>query len=60
MITVINEYTGMLANKPRKEIIVSSEEELLEVEAGHGSIGYVIENGKVYVYDGENENWIQA
>jgi len=57
MITVINEYTGMSADKPRKEIIASSSDELGDVVAGHGSIGYSIEDATLNIYDEESKEW---
>ena len=57
MITVINEYTGMSADKPRKEIIVTESAELADIEVGHGSIAYSISDGMLFVYDEENEVW---
>lgn len=58
MVIVINEYTGMSAEKPRKELIVSGSAELGDVVAGHGSVAYVINNGALAVYDEDEEEWI--
>ena len=58
MITVINEYTGMSADKPRKEIIASASSELGDVVAGHGSVAYCIADGTVAVFDEDSSAWI--
>lgn len=62
MIIVINEYTGMSADKPRKELIVSDSSELADIEAGHGSIAYSIGEAMLFVYDGdpEYEGWVDT
>ena len=60
MVNVINEYTGMSAEKPRKEIIVSASFELGGIVAGHGSVAYCIADGKVAVFDEDSEAWIDT
>ena len=60
MITVINEYTGMSAEKPRKEVIASSSSELGDIVAGHGSVAYCIADGTVAVFDEDSSAWIDT
>lgn len=60
MLIVLNEQTGMSADKPRKEIIASSASELDDIEVGHGSIAYAITDATLNVYDEESGEWAEV
>lgn len=60
MIIVIDEQTGMSAEKPRKEVVVSASSELADIVAGHGSVAYCIADGTVAVFDEDSSAWIDT